>query len=92
MGVRIEPIVVPTPFRVGPVNCWLVFAERPALFDVGPVAPESLEALEAGLHGRGLRVEAEAEHHGLDPSLHGEHGYRLPLVAGAHHPGPESAN
>ena len=40
----------------------------------------------------GLRVEAHAEHHGLDPTLHGEHGYRLHVVTGTHQPAPESPN
>ncbi len=35
----------------------------------------------------GLRVEAHAEHHGLDPILHGEKGYHFPMALA---PGPEA--
>jgi Amt family ammonium transporter len=35
----------------------------------------------------GLRVEAHAEHHGLDPILHGEKGYHFPMSLA---PGPET--
>ena len=52
-----HPIVLPTPFPVGPVNCWLLRGEPLTLVDTGPHTPEALAALEAGLQERGLRVE-----------------------------------
>jgi glyoxylase-like metal-dependent hydrolase (beta-lactamase superfamily II) len=53
----IEPIALPTPFPVGPVNCWLLRGDPLALVDAGPNTPEALAALEAGLGSVGLRIE-----------------------------------
>ena len=50
-------ITVPTPFRVGPVNCYLLDGDPLTLIDVGPNDPASLEALEAGLAEQNFRVE-----------------------------------
>jgi len=52
-----EPIVLPTPFPVGPVNCWLLRGDPLTLVDTGPDTPQALAALEAGLGGLGLRIE-----------------------------------
>jgi glyoxylase-like metal-dependent hydrolase (beta-lactamase superfamily II) len=52
-----EPIVLPTPFPVGPVNCWLLRGDPLTLVDAGPNTPEALAALEAGLAAHGLRIE-----------------------------------
>ena len=52
-----HPIVLPTPFPVGPVNCWLLRGEPLTLVDTGPHTAEALAALEAGLQGLGVRVE-----------------------------------
>jgi glyoxylase-like metal-dependent hydrolase (beta-lactamase superfamily II) len=52
-----HPIVVPTPFPVGPVNCWVLRGEPLTLVDTGPHTAEALAALEAGLRDLGLRVE-----------------------------------
>ena len=52
-----DRIVLPTPFPVGPVNCWLLRGDPLTLVDTGPDTAEALAALEAGLHGFGLRVE-----------------------------------
>ena len=53
----IDRIVVPTPFPVGPVNCWLLRGEPLTLVDAGPCTPEALEALELGLSAHGVRIE-----------------------------------
>ena len=53
---RITRIVVPTPFRIGPVNCWLIQADSLALVDVGPNDPPSLASLEASLDELGFRI------------------------------------
>ena len=55
--LTMEPIVLPTPFPVGPVNCWLLRGDPLTLVDAGPNTPEALAALEAGLAGHGLRIE-----------------------------------
>jgi glyoxylase-like metal-dependent hydrolase (beta-lactamase superfamily II) len=56
-GSGITAIPLPTPFAVGRVNCYLVESDPPALIDPGPRSVEALDALVAGLAGRGLRVE-----------------------------------
>jgi glyoxylase-like metal-dependent hydrolase (beta-lactamase superfamily II) len=53
----IEPIVLPTPFPVGPVNCWLLRGDPLTLVDAGPDTPEALAALESGLASAALRIE-----------------------------------
>jgi glyoxylase-like metal-dependent hydrolase (beta-lactamase superfamily II) len=53
----IHRIRVPTPFRVGPVNCYLIDAGRLTLVDTGPRTDEALAALEAGVARTGARLE-----------------------------------
>jgi glyoxylase-like metal-dependent hydrolase (beta-lactamase superfamily II) len=53
----IHRLAIPTPFRVGPVNCYLVDDDPLTLFDVGPNSGASLVALEAALREHGRRVE-----------------------------------
>lgn len=57
MSSRPTPIVVPTPFRIGPVNCYLVEADTLTLVDAGPNAPESLAGLEQGLAALGRQLQ-----------------------------------
>jgi glyoxylase-like metal-dependent hydrolase (beta-lactamase superfamily II) len=52
-----EPLVLPTPFPVGPVNCWLLRGDPLTLVDAGPNTPEALAALEAGLAAHDVRLE-----------------------------------
>jgi glyoxylase-like metal-dependent hydrolase (beta-lactamase superfamily II) len=52
-----ERVVLPTPFPVGPVNCWVLRGDPLTLVDTGPHTPEALAALESGLAALGLRVE-----------------------------------
>lgn len=47
-------IEVPTPYPVGPVNCYLVHGPDPVLVDCGPDTPEAERALRDGLAARGL--------------------------------------
>ena len=83
-----EPIVLPTPFPVGPVNCWLLEGDPLTLVDAGPNTPEALAALEAGLAARGLRLEdiellvithQHSDHVGLAATIQARSGC---LVAG----------
>ncbi|MGI9657278.1 MAG: MBL fold metallo-hydrolase [Gaiellaceae bacterium] len=53
----VTKLTVPTPFRVGPVNCYLLDGEPLTLIDTGPNDPSSLEALEAALGECSVRVE-----------------------------------
>jgi glyoxylase-like metal-dependent hydrolase (beta-lactamase superfamily II) len=53
----LNTITVPTPFSVGPVNCYLLEGDPLTLIDVGPNNEAALEALEAGLSAHGTRVE-----------------------------------
>ena len=81
-----EPIVLPTPFPVGPVNAWLLVGDPLTLVDSGPNTPEALAALEAGLAGHGLRIEdiellilthQHSDHVGLAATVHARSGCRV---------------
>lgn len=54
--MKIFPISVPTPFPVGPVNCYLVAEDPVTLIDAGPKTKEALAALKEGLRRAGVRV------------------------------------
>jgi len=79
--MRIITIVVPTPFYVGPVNCYLVAEEPLTLIDTGPKTKEALEALKEGLRRARFRVSdikrivlthAHEDHCGLAKQLRDE--------------------
>jgi glyoxylase-like metal-dependent hydrolase (beta-lactamase superfamily II) len=53
----IQTLPIPTPFRVGKVNCYLVEDDPLTLIDVGPNSAQSLVALEAQLGEHGRRIE-----------------------------------
>jgi glyoxylase-like metal-dependent hydrolase (beta-lactamase superfamily II) len=53
----IHRLPIPTPFRVGAVNCYLIDEEPLTLVDVGPNSGRSLAALEDALRERGRSVE-----------------------------------
>jgi glyoxylase-like metal-dependent hydrolase (beta-lactamase superfamily II) len=53
----IHCLAIPTPFRVGRVNCFLLDDDPLTLFDVGPNWGTSLIALEAALAKHGRRIE-----------------------------------
>jgi glyoxylase-like metal-dependent hydrolase (beta-lactamase superfamily II) len=53
----IHRLGVPTPFRVGPVNCYLIEDDPLTLVDVGPNSARSLTVLEDKLREHGRRVE-----------------------------------
>jgi glyoxylase-like metal-dependent hydrolase (beta-lactamase superfamily II) len=56
-GHGVHRISVPTPFAVGPVNCYLIDDEPLTLVDTGPNSGTALDALEQGLAELGHRVE-----------------------------------
>ncbi|MCA0985923.1 MBL fold metallo-hydrolase [Guptibacillus algicola] len=57
MANKLLPITVPTPFKVGPVNCFLIKGEVITLVDTGPRTAEAEEALVSQLREYGLSLE-----------------------------------
>lgn len=55
---RITRIAVPTPFRVGPVNAYLIEGDPLTLVDTGPNWDTSLEAVERDVKGLGYPLSA----------------------------------
>lgn len=53
----IRPLVIPTPFSVGPVNVYLIDDEPLVLVDTGPNYSVALSSLEAALAEQGRQVE-----------------------------------
>ncbi|MDT5062070.1 MAG: hypothetical protein QOH63_2529 [Acidobacteriota bacterium] len=79
--MRIVPIIVPTPFYVGPVNCYLIAEDPVTLIDTGPKTKEAVGALRDGLRRAGFRVSdlrrivlthAHEDHCGLARTLRDE--------------------
>lgn len=54
---RITRLSIPTPFPVGPVNCYVLESESLALVDTGPNDTAALEALERSFDSLGYRLE-----------------------------------
>jgi glyoxylase-like metal-dependent hydrolase (beta-lactamase superfamily II) len=53
----IHRLSIPTPFRVGPVNCYLIEDDPLTLVDVGPNSGVALVVLEDALEAHGHRIE-----------------------------------
>lgn len=53
----IHRIALPTPFAVGPVNCWLIEDDPLTLVDTGPNSGMALDELQRALAARGHRIE-----------------------------------
>src|SRR5438067_4306836 len=79
--MKIVPIIVPTPFYVGPVNCYLIAEDPVTLIDTGPKTKVAVEALREGLRRARFRVSdirrivlthAHEDHCGLARSLRDE--------------------
>ena len=79
--MKIIPISVPTPFYVGPVNCYLIAEDPVTLIDTGPKTREAVEALHEGIRRARFRVSdirrivlthAHEDHCGLARSLRDE--------------------
>lgn len=79
--MRIVSISVPTPFYVGPVNCYLIAEDPVTLIDTGPKTKVAAQVLRDGLRNAGFRVSdirrivlthAHEDHCGLARSLRDE--------------------
>ena len=55
--MRIEKLIIPTPFPVGPINIYLVAEDPITLIDTGPKTDESIAALISQIKQFGLRIE-----------------------------------
>ncbi|MBV9944819.1 MAG: MBL fold metallo-hydrolase [Solirubrobacterales bacterium] len=85
----IHRIKVPTPFRVGPVNAYLIEDEPLTLVDNGPNSARSLDALELALSELRYRVadlellvvtHQHVDHHGLTSTLVRRSGSALAVL------------
>lgn len=72
--MRIQRIIIPTPFKVGPVNVYVIEEDPLTIIDTGPYTEEAIKALREGLaalgHGlssikRIILSHAHADHFGL---------------------------
>ncbi len=79
--MKIIPIALPTPFRVGDVNVYLIDDEPLTLIDTGPKTPEAVRALREGLGRHGFKVSdirrivlthAHEDHCGLAKTIRDE--------------------
>ncbi|MHB1127452.1 MAG: MBL fold metallo-hydrolase [Bacillota bacterium] len=73
-----DKIVVPTPFEIGPVNCYLLKTEPLTLIDTGPLTKDALGILTAELAQRGMTMSdikriiithGHADHFGLAQTI-----------------------
>jgi glyoxylase-like metal-dependent hydrolase (beta-lactamase superfamily II) len=84
--MRIEKLVIPTPFPVGPINIYLVVDDPITLVDTGPKTDQALAALRGQLSGLGFKTEdvkrialthTHEDHCGLAATLQSESGARV---------------
>jgi len=84
--MRIEKLVIPTPFPVGPINIYLVVDDPITLVDTGPKTDEAVVALRAQLSKIGFKTEdverivlthTHEDHCGLAGMLQRESGARV---------------
>jgi glyoxylase-like metal-dependent hydrolase (beta-lactamase superfamily II) len=83
-------IALPTPFRVGPVNVYLLEGDPLTLIDAGPLWPPALAALEAGLAEVGHALEEiellllthqHVDHVGLAAQIRSRSAARVAAIA-----------
>lgn len=84
--MRIEKLVIPTPFPVGPINIYLVVEDPLTLVDTGPKTDEALAALRQQLHELGFAIKniqrvilthTHEDHCGLAGTIQRESGARV---------------
>lgn len=54
---EVVTITLPTPYAVGPVNCYLLRGDPVTLIDAGPNSSDALTGLRAGFSAAGLQLE-----------------------------------
>jgi len=83
--MRIEKLVIPTPFPVGPINIYLIVEEPLTLVDTGPKTDEALAALRQRLNKLGIPLKkiqriilthTHEDHCGLAATIQRESGAR----------------
>jgi glyoxylase-like metal-dependent hydrolase (beta-lactamase superfamily II) len=57
LAAGIHRLVIPTPFAVGAVNCWLIDDDPLTLIDCGPNSGDALDQMETALREHGRRIE-----------------------------------
>ncbi len=81
-----QTLTVPTPFPVGPINCYLILDDEPTLIDTGPDEPATLDSLRTQLASHGLAFKdirrivithAHVDHFGLAFRIVAESGARV---------------
>ena len=84
--MRIEKLVIPTPFPVGPINVYLVVDDPITLVDTGPKTDQAVAALREQLRKHGFKTEdvkrivlthTHEDHCGLAGMLQRESGARV---------------
>ncbi len=84
--MRIEKLVIPTPFPVGPINVYLIIDDPITLVDTGPKTEEALSALREQLRSLGfitsdirriILTHTHEDHCGLAGILQRESGARV---------------
>src|SRR5580704_5834942 len=84
--MRIQRIIVPTPFKVGPVNVYLIEEDPLTIIDTGPHTDEAIRALKDGLSDLGhsmasikriILSHAHADHFGMARLIAEESGARV---------------
>jgi glyoxylase-like metal-dependent hydrolase (beta-lactamase superfamily II) len=84
--MKVQRIIVPTPFYVGPVNVYLIEEDPLTLVDAGPRTDEAIKALKEGLQALGHRLSdikriivshAHSDHYGLARTVVEESGAQV---------------
>lgn len=84
--MRIEKLVIPTPFPVGPINIYLILDDPITLVDTGPKTDEAITALREQLRNLGficqdirriILTHTHEDHCGLAGTLQRESGARV---------------
>src|SRR5262245_59593203 len=84
--MRIEKLVIPTPFPVGPINIYLVVDDPITLIDTGPKTDQAVAALREQLGKLGFKTDdikrivlthTHEDHCGLAATLQRESGARV---------------
>ena len=84
--MRVEKLIIPTPFPVGPINIYLIIEDPLTLVDTGPKTDEALNAFGDQLRNLGFKpadieriilTHTHEDHYGLAGILQRESGARV---------------